>query len=98
MSKALDYLVISQEELDLRYNDWLDTRNRNPFLIDNRVFYGYYQWKNKFYCTYKVWDNLKSDYIRDDSGNIKVITTLKKDYKSFNRNPFFIAQKVDENV
>ena len=89
MSKALDYLVISQEELDLRYNAWLDTRD------DNRVFYGYYQWKNKFYCTYKVYDNLKRDYIRDDSGNIKVITTLKKDYKSFNRNPFFIAQKVE---
>ena len=92
MSKALDYLVISQEELDLRYNAWLDTRD------DNRAFYGYYQWENKFYCTYKVWDNLKRDYIRDDSGNIKVITTLKKDYKSFNHNPFFIAQKVDENV
>ena len=88
MSKALDYLVTSQEELDLRYNDWLDNLN------NDEARYSYQQWKEMFYRTYRVYDNLKRDYIRDDSGNIKVVTTLKKDYKSFNRNPFFIAQEV----
>ena len=87
MNKALDYLVISQEELDLRYGDWLGD-------LDGEAWYSYDQFLEMFYCTYRVYDNLKRDYIRDDSGNIKVITTLKRDYKSFNRNPFFIAQEV----
>ena len=87
MSGALDYLVISEEELELRYCDWLGD-------LDGEAWYSYDQWKEMFYRTYRVYDNLKRDYIRDDSGNIKIITTLKRDYKSFNRNPFFIAQEV----
>jgi hypothetical protein len=42
MSRALDYLVISQEELDLRYGDWLGD-------LDGEAWYSYDQWKEMFY-------------------------------------------------
>lgn len=79
MSKALDYLVISQEELDRRYREWIG----NLILDESRCSYD--QWKDRFYITFWAYDNYENDYVRDDNGNVKVITTLKEDYKSFKK-------------
>ena len=77
MSKALDDLRVSKEELDRRYREWIG----NLILEESRCSYD--QWKDRFYARFLVYDNFKSDYVRDDDGDIEVITTLKEDYKSF---------------
>ena len=89
MSKALDYLKVSNEQLDRRYREWIG----NLILEESRCSYD--QWKDRYYITFKAYDNLENDYVRDDDGNIKFITTLREDYKSFEkRGPFLHTQEV----